>query len=211
MKTTAKGGLAMATPKQMRKLIQLFEETPTEQMQSVLGSGFLTDLRDANISQIKRDKFREVCGLTLRRPFDTILLTVDETKTVEELVSEGKYDFDNDNINSENFSRPENGTKIEKNIVLFDFGKKMISEQVIAEMEKKGYRPATAHENLSLGIALPELQRDFSIIALGSVCVMDDICYVVGLCEIGGRRYAGLGRFSANWGGSCRFAGIRKF
>ncbi len=200
----------MATPKQMRKLIQLFEETSTEQMQSVLGSGFLTDLRDANILQIKRDKFREVCGLTLRRPFDTILLTVDETKTVEDLVTEGKYDWSNSNVTSENFSCPENGTKIEKNIVLFHFGKEMTSEQVIAKMDKAGYRPGIIHELLALGIVQPDLQREFPIIALGSVCLLDGDLVVVDLVESAGERGLGLALFVHDWTAKCRFLGVRK-
>ncbi|KKP74533.1 MAG: hypothetical protein UR79_C0004G0022 [Candidatus Campbellbacteria bacterium GW2011_GWD1_35_49] len=200
----------MATPKQMRKLIQLFEETPTEQMQSILGSGFLTDLRDANISQIKRDKFREVCGLTLRRPFDTILFTVDETKTVEELVTEGKYDWSNSNVTSSNFPQPANPKTKERVIVLFHFGKEMTSEQVIAEMDKAGYRPGIIHELLALGIVQPDLQREFPIIALGSVCLLDGDSDVAVLREGAGGRSLSLVWFGYVWGDGCRFLGVRK-
>ena len=53
----------MATPKQMRKLIELFEDIPSEQVQNIIGSGLLTDLRGANIPEIDREKFRIMCGL----------------------------------------------------------------------------------------------------------------------------------------------------
>jgi len=46
----------MATPKQMRKLLELFEEVPTERMQEILGSGLLTDLRDGKLVVGERKK-----------------------------------------------------------------------------------------------------------------------------------------------------------
>lgn len=52
-----------ATLKQAGKLIELFEEVPLEQLQELLGSGLLTDLRDANLAEIRRDEFRKLCGL----------------------------------------------------------------------------------------------------------------------------------------------------
>ncbi len=52
-----------ATLKQSTKILSLFEETPTEQVQSLLESGLLADLRDADIANISRDQFRRVCGL----------------------------------------------------------------------------------------------------------------------------------------------------
>jgi len=42
----------------------LFEETPLEQVQNLLESGLLADLRDANIAKINRDEFRQRIGLS---------------------------------------------------------------------------------------------------------------------------------------------------
>ena len=132
----------------------------------------------------------------------TFTVTVDETKTVEELVSEGghdHHDWDGLRINSKNFPRHENGAKSEKDIVLFHFGKKMTSGRIVGEMEKEGYRPATAHELLSLGIAHPELQREFPVVALGFPSI-----------SLWGRRAAYGHCFEHNWAGCHRFAGVLK-
>lgn len=54
---------ATLTGKQARKILEVFKDTPSEQVQVVLGSGLLADLRDANIAAINRDEFRRVCNL----------------------------------------------------------------------------------------------------------------------------------------------------
>ncbi|MCG2694907.1 hypothetical protein L6261_02375 [Candidatus Parcubacteria bacterium] len=135
---------------------------------------------------------------------------VDETKTVEELVAEGKYNWSNSDVTSKNFPRPENGTKTEKEIALFYFNKTMTSEQVIAEMDKVGYRPATIWELLALGIAQPNLQMEFPIIALGSICVLGGERHVAGLCRDAVVRNLPLGWFDLDWHVHCRFAGVCK-
>ena len=201
----------MATPKQMVKLMQIFCEVPTEQLQDVLESGFLADLRDANISQINREDFRRICGLISKSSVThTSTITVDETKTVEDLTAEGKYKWSNSDVTSEKFPRPENGTRSERKIALFHFGKEMTSEQVIAEMDKEGFRQATIHELLALGIAQPELQKDFPIISLGSVCVLNGRRLVAILYENAGYRGLRLSWFDLGWSGHCRFVGVRK-
>lgn len=58
----------MGTLRQASKILSLFEDTPDEQIQAVLASGFLADLRDGNIAEISRDSFRRMCGLKLLNP-----------------------------------------------------------------------------------------------------------------------------------------------
>lgn len=58
-----------ATLGQAGKILRLFSETPLEQMQAILASGFLADLRDGNISEVNRDEFRKILGL---RPLELI-------------------------------------------------------------------------------------------------------------------------------------------
>ncbi|MFC1623604.1 hypothetical protein ACFL05_00595 [Patescibacteria group bacterium] len=140
----------------------------------------------------------------------TFTILVDETKTVEELVKEGKFDWSNDDIISKNFPQPEGGAKSEKEIALFHFNKTMTSDDVIAEMDKDGYRPATIWELLGLGIIQPDLQREFPIIALGSVCVLLGGRRVAGLYRHAGERPLDLGWFVDSWSDFCRFAGVRK-
>lgn len=59
-----------ATLKQASKILSLFEETPIEQVQALLASGLLADLRYANIALIERDSFRNFIGL---KPFSPCL------------------------------------------------------------------------------------------------------------------------------------------
>jgi len=68
-----------ATLKQAKKILELFEDTPNEQLQALLASGFLTGLRDANIAEIERDEFRELIKL----PFSPLLESLD-TITIPE-------------------------------------------------------------------------------------------------------------------------------
>lgn len=64
--------MSTLTGNQVRKFIEIFEDTPTEQVQAILGSGFLADLRDSSIIiKIPRDGFRHVCGLG---PISSLLL-----------------------------------------------------------------------------------------------------------------------------------------
>jgi hypothetical protein len=65
-----KGGLAMsATLKQAKKILSIFEEAPKEQLQAILGSGLLADLRDCDdVASVNRDSFREFLGLTPLSP-----------------------------------------------------------------------------------------------------------------------------------------------
>ena len=57
-----------ATLKQVGKILSLFEDTPREQIQALLASGLLADLRDANIGEVSRKEFRQLVGLEPKIP-----------------------------------------------------------------------------------------------------------------------------------------------
>jgi aminoglycoside N3'-acetyltransferase len=127
--------------------------------------------------------------------FSTITVLVDETKTVEEAVEICNFGCRDADINNKNFLRIKNGQKSEKEIAIFDFGKPMSSEDVVVEMDKIGYKPATIFDILSLVVEarMSKLQWIFRIriVALGSVCN-----------NFGGSRVAYLDEFS-NCGQIC--------
>lgn len=52
-----------ATLGQGRKVLELMEDIPAEQLQKLLGSGLLSDLLKANLSEVNRIAFKKVCGL----------------------------------------------------------------------------------------------------------------------------------------------------
>ncbi|OGD70184.1 hypothetical protein A3I18_00960 [Candidatus Campbellbacteria bacterium RIFCSPLOWO2_02_FULL_35_11] len=139
--------------------------------------------------------------MSKERNMKKYMILVDETKAVEELVTEGMYDQSSDDVTSVNFPQP-NPKREERETALFHSG---------AEMDKAGYWPGTIHDLLGFGIAQPDLQREFSIIALGSVCLLyGNRRYVAGLCEVAGGRRISLVCFDTTWGARCRFLGVRK-
>lgn len=144
---------------------------------------------------------------------DEIKLTIDYTKTVEQVISDGNYDYKNSNVTSENFPiSPEMvGKKVEVSAKLFHFNWDISSEDAISEMDKDGFRPATAMELLVLGFLFPELQTKFPIVALGSVWRdADDDRYVPYLDVDDSERGLYLSWFDGNCGALCRFLGVRK-
>lgn len=73
----------LGTLKQSAKILSLFEDMPSDQIQAILESGFLADLRDGNVSEVDRGEFRRVLGLKPLRPelkiWKTIKLGVHKT------------------------------------------------------------------------------------------------------------------------------------
>ena len=95
----------------------------------------------------------------------------------------------------------------------------MESDVMIAEMDKRGYRPATIEELLALGESHPALQREFPIIALGSCWMIPHGAgsLVPGLWAIFGDRYLAVGWLesrldynSLRWDDNYRFLAVRK-
>jgi hypothetical protein len=94
---TAKGGLAMknATLKQAGKIVSLFSETPSEQVQAILEAGLLADLRDGNIAKVNREDFRRILGLKPLIPVPESLIefieNVEVLATTEKFIAKEKF------------------------------------------------------------------------------------------------------------------------
>jgi len=110
---------------------------------------------------------------------------VDETMSVENVVKEGKFERSNDEINCKNFPRLKNGKKFEKEIVLFKFDRDMWANDVIEEMDRVGYRPATIWELVALFIREASLAERFHIVALGSSSMIRGFRRVPFICRGG--------------------------
>lgn len=137
-------------------------------------------------------------------------VSVDYGKTVEEMVSAGRYDWKNDNITTKNF--PVNGTGVVTvALELVHLNKAASSEAVLAHLEANGMRPATVEELLAFGVTYPEIQREFPVICLGSSWVgpLGFRC-VPCLGRDGSGRYLCLDWFGIGWGDCCRFLAVRK-
>jgi hypothetical protein len=142
---------------------------------------------------------------------EEISLTVDYGQTLEQMIANSKYDWHNNNITEKNFPMPTE--LVDKKIVvlakLFHFNRVISSEDTIAEMNKDGYRPATLVEILALGKTQLSLQRQFPVIALGSVW-RDDDGYGVPYLDVGVLHGLHLNWFDDDWGADCRFLAVRK-
>jgi len=140
----------------------------------------------------------------------TYQVTVDYSETLEEMIAAGRYDTRNNNISAEHF--PVQGTgKVDVELHLVHLGRDASTDAVLAELDRRGLRPARIEELLALGAKHPNLQKEFPIVALGSVWRgwfgLRSVAYLEGWR--GGRRL-GLGWGGPGWGGRCRFAAVSK-
>jgi len=142
-----------------------------------------------------------------------VKLVIDYTKTIEQAIADGNYDWKNADITAKNFpiSLEMIEKKIEVSIKLFNFNCDISSEDAISKIDKAGYRPATLVELLVLGFLFPELQRRFPIVALGSLWrnAFGDLCvpYLDMRCD---RRKLDLNWFDDDWGTYDCFLVIRQ-
>lgn len=81
-----------ATFKQSAKLLSIFEDTPAEQIQAILGSGILVDLRDGDITKFNRDEFRRMVDLEPLTPmFLELISTVVVPPTTGQFIAKEKF------------------------------------------------------------------------------------------------------------------------
>ena len=155
------------------------------------------------------EMFKKVVDLVNPRPSFKVL--VDYTKPLKEMIVAGKYDWVNGDITQERFPIKGTGQK-EVEVTLFHFNKTITSDQVISEMDKAGYRPARLEELLALGVSQPELQKQFPVVAVGSVWRRNPGGHrnVPYLHWFSAERCLGLYWFEGGWGGHWRFAAVCK-
>lgn len=191
--------------------------TPSEQIQKLYNSGLLADLLDANVDKVNRDEFRKVLGLVALEPravanaatYPSFTVPVDYALSLPEMITAGRYDDVSNSITPERFPIQGIG-KRETVIHLVHPGKEVESQPLIDEMDALGYRPATIAELLALGAKYPELQREFPIIALGSVAEVGGDRVVAFLDRWFRERKLLLCWFDRRWAGVCRFAFVKK-
>ncbi len=174
----------------------------------------LSMIEDNNLSITRIIEFIKGKEVTNEQPKnDEIVLSVDYSRTVQEMINAGKYGWTNDNITEKHFPLPTelNGKKVSVSTKLFHFNRPINSQDAIKEMDKAGYRPATLAELLALGEKQPELQKEFPIVALGSLWAdargRRSVPY---LLVHGYERRLNLYWFVLDWYVFCRFLAVRK-
>ena len=174
---------------------------------------------DQDIRRVETDEQlrRKIAALIVQagKPIEKLAencykVLVDYGQTLQQMIAAGAYDYANLNITAEHFPMTGDG-KREVVVELVHFGRDMESDAILKEFEARGLRPATLPELLAFGATYPEKQREFPILALGSVWQGPD----------GGRDVACLGDWDAKrglgldwdddrWDVDCRFAAVRK-
>lgn len=137
-------------------------------------------------------------------------VTVDYGMTLEQMIAAGRYDSQNGDITAEHF--PLQGTgKVEVELHLVHLNKVVSTEEVLAELDRRNLRPAKIEEILALGAKYPNLQKEFPVVALGSVWQRSHgDRYVACLGRWLGERCLDLGWFGSDWDGHFRFAAVSK-
>ncbi len=104
---------------------------------------------------------------------DAYPIRVDYYRSLSGMIGAGSYNYHNEHINQRNFSL--NGSGVDENkAALVSFDEPMESDQVLAALSERGLTPAPIEVLLALGEQHPDLQRQFPIIALGSIWENDN-------------------------------------
>jgi hypothetical protein len=155
--------------------------------------------------------FRRAVKLVMGVSVTLYLLTVDYRKSIEQMAAAGDYDGSTSpNITAQNFPATLKGTaRVEVEIVHLNLYAS--TDEVMAELDRRGLRAATMAELLSFGAKYPDVQREFPIVALGSVWVDSSGYRLCGyLWSDGDGRYCGLDFIGNDWNSRDRFLAVRK-
>jgi hypothetical protein len=114
--------MKMATLQQGRKVLELIEKIPAEQLQKLIERGYISDLLKADMNKMNRGEFRKSCGLTpifIKFPvWKTIKLgtrpkTADEFRRAIKDHEMGIGDWANDILKKPEFRVTEKETEID--------------------------------------------------------------------------------------------------
>ncbi len=97
-----------------------------------------------------------------------IAFIVESSRTLKKMIVDGRYDGGSSGIIAEEFPIEATG-KQEVVLELLHFNRRISTEDALIEIERRGLEPAKFIHLLAFGKHHPELQLQFSIVALGSV------------------------------------------
>lgn len=141
---------------------------------------------------------------------DTYHLVVNHGKTLKEMIATGHYDWVNSDITEANFPLDKGEGIVEMDTEVIHIGRDISSDDALKELDRRGYRAGTAAELLAFGATYPEKQREFPIVALGTVRLLDGYRRVLCLWDDRSERDLGLSWFDVDWDGRSRFLAVRK-
>lgn len=155
------------------------------------------------------EMFRKVVDLVNEKFMITkkFMITVDHNRALPDVIKAGNYSWVHSKITVEHFPVKGGG----KHTVLIRLLHFYPEDDVISEMKKQGYRPATIEELLAFGERYHNPQKEFLILALGSVCMWEDPDNDdrrVAALGWDGSRYLDLHCFDPKGCGSYRYAAV---
>lgn len=168
------------TTHQLMKLAGLMERKAMtfERCARVFASGLLDDIFDPDADLTNRKGVREALKLGSPPQGDQIVATngtavlVDYGLTLEQMIAAGRFDWLNNDINSDQFPVKGEG-RAGYEARLFHFDDNISSEEVVAKIKgadpANPWEPARIEHLLAFGTKYPEEQRKHPIVALGSV------------------------------------------
>ena len=156
------------------------------------------------------DKFADVMVEAANKRRDMFPVEVNYDLSVEEAIQAGDYQAVHSEITSKNFPGTRK-SRADLEIMLVRFDHRMTSEGVLRELQNEGLRAAELPELLAFGAKYPDVQRQFSVVGLGSVW-RDRKGYrnVPCLYTASEGRYLDLHWWDDGWYSYSRFAAIRQ-
>jgi hypothetical protein len=157
--------------KQLQSILDLADQKGLnpDRTKLILSSGVLADLFDSSADLSDRKAIRQAMKLCPEQ----IVLVVDYSQDLEAMIVAGRYDSRNDNITAKHF--PIVGTgRVEFEAKLFHYDRDIDPGSNEAECMIKAadienpWKPGKIEHLLSFGETLPEEQRKYPIVALGS-------------------------------------------
>lgn len=137
-------------------------------------------------------------------------ISIDYAMSLADMIATCKLDWVNNDITQEHFQITGNGT-VELTSGLIHYARPMSTDNILMDLDRRGYRPATLPELLAFGAKFPEKQREFPIVALASVCRLSyGNRYVACLDGGASGRYLRLYYLEHAWSSHCRFLAVRK-
>ena len=167
-----------------------------------------------NGEKLERVLQSALCPLATPVPAtEPIVLSVDYSQTLEQMIAAGHYDWKNDNITAKKFPVVGNGI-VQFEAKVFHFDRDTSSQDNVDAIKAADpanpWEPAKTEHLLAFGAKYPEEQRKYPIVALGSVAEVDGDRRVPYLYRFGAGRRLDLGWWGIGWGGFCRFLAVRK-
>ena len=146
------------------------------------------------------------------------VIKINYKESIEKAVAKGNYDYKNSNINTKNFSGsaknyidPSLNGPVTVTIKLFHFNETLKTDQALDKIDQAGYRPANLYELLALGAQRLRLQREISIVGLGSSWLYPHGDRSAPYLNWGSSgRYLRLGWTDHRWSVGWRFAAVSK-